>query len=93
MDKYEAVAARLMNHVDCPHWMDDNHYCVRCDNLRPVICALAEAHKAGARDAYLDAAKGTDMFLVDGYDMMRFRKAVVSWLEKKAAALEPKVAQ
>ena len=49
--------------------------------------AIAAALRESAAEAYEDAAKGTQKFLVDDGAMMKFRTAVAFWLERKAAAL------
>ncbi len=57
MDKYEKYAAEAMGHEDCPHWMDDNFFCKKCDGLRPVIAALRSCAKAERVEAFKEAAR------------------------------------
>lgn len=62
---YEAEvseAARIFAlHSDCPHWMDDDHYCRRCEEAArfiPLIKARDLRIRAAARrGAFEEAAK------------------------------------
>jgi hypothetical protein len=44
---YKETAAKLTGHEDCPHWMDDDHYCRKCEAIGPVLKALAQADALG----------------------------------------------
>ena len=44
---YKETAAKLTGHEDCPHWMDDDHYCRKCEAIGPVLKALTQADALG----------------------------------------------
>ncbi len=70
-DGYEVKALELIGHEDCPHWKDDNFYCLKCYKAEPISRALrlaaAEAFEEAAGVAGGHTGPGNTLGTSEGY--------------------------
>jgi hypothetical protein len=83
---YKATAAKLTGHEDCPHWMDDDHYCRKCEAIGPVLKALTQAdalgYARGREEAFTKAHE-----IVAGYGAYECAQPIHDELHDAASAL------